>query len=106
MFWGFQASLADTNAHKLADLVAAAYSGVVPAPPNRSRQIDIQADGGNGGNVLIGDSSVSTTVYGKQLAAKAVDVRGPSVQDDISTLDIFLCASVATQKVNILLMAN
>ena len=95
-----QVSLADTNAHRLADLLAAL---TIPFQFNRGIQLDIQADSGNSGTVSVGDGNLSTSRYGRILAASAVMTLGPDDTDDVSTLDIYLLASAATQKVNIVL---
>jgi hypothetical protein len=113
MFFAFQASLADTNAHNLDTLLAAAYAGTSlarnatgtnPQLPNRFTQIIIQADPGNGGNVLVGDALVGTTNYGQELKATGnpLQMISPTASSSLSSLDIWLMASAATQKVNII----
>jgi hypothetical protein len=116
MFFAFTASLADTNIHKLDDLLTAAYAatclarptGTPPgtglALPNRFSQIIIQADPGNGGNVFVGDSQLSSSNYGQELKSTSnpLQIISPTAALSISTLDMYLLASGATQKVNII----
>jgi hypothetical protein len=117
MLFAFTASLADTNVHTLDSLLVAAYAATSlarPAPtsvpttqlPNHFVQIIIQADPGNSGNVFVGDALLSSTNYGQELKSTGnpLQLESPSGVPSLSTTDINLLASGATQKVNIILI--
>ena len=106
MFFGVQVSLADTNIHTLDSLIQAAYASAAAKPPNRFSNIIIQADNANGGTVLVGDGLLSSTNYGNQIQkGNQLQFSSSGIQN-ISTLDIYVLASAATQKLNLLLMGS
>ena len=68
-FYGIQVTLTDTTAHNLLALLIAidpTLSGIL----QNVATLQVQADPANGGaNIMIGDSSISTTRYGVKLVA-------------------------------------
>lgn len=102
-FFAAQLSLGDTNPHRLADLLAAL---TIPFPYNNGCQIDIEADDNNSGSIFLGDSLItvtSTSRYGRQLAKNELWTSYDDCDNSVSTLDIYLLASAATQKANVIL---
>ena len=99
--YGLTLSLADTSVHKLSDLIAAA-TGYATAT-NRFAQVSVQADPGNAGNVYLGDPNVASTNMGANLTAGLTYSSGPHESNLVSTLDIHVRASAATQKINVAL---
>lgn len=100
--FGKQVTLAGNTVAKLLTLLLA----IDPNIPANVRELSIQMDGGQAGTLLIGDSDISTTVYGVAL----VSTSGvPSVAfymgsgSDICNVplgSIYLLSSVAA-KVNV-----
>jgi hypothetical protein len=97
-------SLADTNAHQLSALLATLLGANTPT---NGCGLNIQADPTNGGSVYVGDCNVSSTQNGGVLAAGASysEPDNGSV-NGISTVDIYVRASAATQKINVMLRRN
>jgi len=98
MLFGAQVVLGDTSVHQLSTLL-----GALSVPITRKTFIEIamQADSSNGGNVLIGDGGLSSSRYGVVLLSTSQPYKlGPDTVNAISTDDIYLLASAATQKIN------
>ena len=102
-FFAAQVSLGDTNIHNLAALIAAL---TVPFPYTNGCQIDIQADPANSGSIFIGDGLLtitSTSRYGRQIVKDELWTSYDDCANSVSLTDIYLLASAATQKANVIL---
>lgn len=105
--FAFQATLADTNPHSVASLLAASTVGArLKSQPTNFAQVDIQGDPANSTtNILVGDETLSTTNYGRSLVSGTGTAIFSHWHPDnaIGIADLFVCASVANGKVNIVL---
>lgn len=93
-----------TTATALGDYVTGTASGAGHTSSGlvNARQIDFLADSANTGNVVVGDLAVTSTDYGKTLAASGTyEINKVLVNDRINMGDIFLIGSAAGQKVHV-----
>jgi hypothetical protein len=76
-------TLTDSNVHRLDLLMAAALAAEIPArscPCYEFRSLQILADSGNGGNVYLGNSDVTSSLYADVLAASDLRFYPPTTR--------------------------
>ena len=85
------------TAYNLFTLVKAIQAGVSPS----CCQLTITADSGNGGNVYVGDSTVSTSIFGARLPANG-SANFTASFNGIGMEAFYLAGDASSQKVDII----
>lgn len=74
---------------------------IQPTITSGFNQIFLTADAANAGNVFLGDSSVTTSIFGTQMPATGSTSFGPNSFNGLSMEAIYLVADTNSQKVEV-----